>query len=169
VAPRLLNHTAMTYTSFYERGSKVLTAEAFELVLYTELKSAVRSQAHLTLVTVKTSREGNGMSVTADDSSTQQVAKILGKEIRDTDLLGHTGKGTLDIVLLDADFEHSRKVIDRLVSRIEHIEFPHALRISVGAASYPTDAVDADSLKRQAIAHPIANWRSRRRTSADNN
>src|SRR5205085_440453 len=88
-----------------------------------------------------------------------EVAQIITRQVRDTDLLGHTDKGTLAIVLLDADFEHSERVINRLVSRIENYEFPTALRIAVGAACYPTHAVDADSLKRQALSRPLVNWR----------
>jgi hypothetical protein len=45
------------------------------------------------------------------------------------------------------------------VSRIEHYEFPTALRIAVGAACYPTHANDAGALKREAMARPIVNWR----------
>ena len=159
----------MTSSSFYEEGSKVLTPGAFEFVLDSELKRAVRSQNFLTLVTVEASREWEGMTVTADDGTLQEVALIVGKEVRDTDLLGHTEKGTLALVLLDADFEHSARVIDRLVSRIENYEFPTALRIAVGAACYPTHAVDAESLKRQAMSRPIVNWRSGIRSSADQN
>ena len=55
------------------------------------------------------------MTVTADDGTLQEVAQLIGREVRDTDLLGHTDKGTLALVLLDADFEHSARVIDRLV------------------------------------------------------
>ena len=62
-------------------------------------------------------------------------------------------------MLLDADFEHSARVIERLVPRIENYEFPTPLRIAVGAACYPTHAVDAESLKRQALSRPIVNWR----------
>jgi GGDEF domain-containing protein len=159
----------MTSSSFYEEGSKLLTPSAFEFVLESELKRAVRSQNFLTLVTIEASREWEGMTVTADDGTLQQVAQIIAREVRDTDLLGHTEKGTLAIVLLDADFEHSTHVIDRLVSRIENYEFPTVLRIAVGAACYPTHAVDADSLRRQALARPIVNWRGGIRSSADQN
>src|SRR2546428_14019721 len=109
------------------------------------------------------------MTVTADDGTVQEVAQIIGKEVRDTDLLGHTDRGTLAIVLVDSDFEHSTRVIDRLISRIENYEFPTALRIAVGAACYPTHAVDADSLKRQAMTRPDANWRNGIHSSADDN
>ena len=162
----------MTTSSFYEEGSKLLTPGAFEFVLDTELKRAVRSQNFLTLVVVEAAREWEGMTVTADDGTVQEVAQIIGKEVRDTDLLGHTDRGTVALVLLDADFEHSTRIIDRLISRIENYEFPTALRIAVGAACYPTHAVDALTLKRQALSRPIAQWRggiSPDRSSADQN
>jgi GGDEF domain-containing protein len=162
----------MTSSSFYEEDSKLLTPAAFEFVLDAELKRAVRSQNFLTLVVVEAAREWEGMTVTADDGTVQEVAQIIGKEVRDTDLLGHTDRGTVSLVLLDADYEHSTRVIDRLIARIENYEFPNALRIAVGAACYPTHAVDAESLKRQAMSRPIAQWRggsAKDRSSADQN
>jgi GGDEF domain-containing protein len=159
----------MTSSAFYEEGSRLLTPGAFEFVLDSELKRAVRSQNFLTLVMVEAAREWDGVLVTADDGTVQEVAQIIGKEVRDTDLLGHTEKGTVAIVLLDADFEHSTRVIDRLVARIENYEFPTAMRIAVGAACYPTHAVDADTLKRTAMSRPIVNWRGGVRSSADQN
>src|SRR5258705_2433647 len=155
----------MTSSSFYEEGPRLLTPGAFEFVLDSELKRAVRSQNFLPLVTLEASREWEGMMVTADDGTVHEVAQIIGKEVRDTDLLGHTERGTLALVLLDADFEHSARVIERLVSRIENYEFANQMRIAVGAACYPTHAVDAESLKRQAMSHPIVNWRGGLRPS----
>ena len=73
--------------------------------------------------------------------------------------MGTTEAGVLSLVLLDADYENATKVIDRLVQRIDHYEFTTPLRISVGAACYPTHAVDPDSLKQQALSHPVVNWR----------
>ena len=159
----------MASSAFYEEGGRLLTPGAFEFVLDSELKRAVRSQNFLTLVTVEASREWEGMVVTADEGTLHEVAEIIGREVRDTDLLGHTATGALALVLLDADFEHSTRVIDRVVSRIENYEFPTALRIAVGAACYPTHAVDAESLKRQALSRPIVNWRGGLRSSADQN
>jgi hypothetical protein len=159
----------MESSSFYEDGSRFLTPGAFEFVLESELKRAVRSQNFLTLVMVETSREWEGMMVTADDGTLREVAQVIGREVRGTDLLGHADKGTLALVLLDADLEHSTRVIDRLISRIESYEFSTALRVAVGAACYPTHAVDADSLKKQAISRPIVNSRGGVRSSADQN
>jgi hypothetical protein len=158
----------MTSSSFYEEGSRLLTPGAFEFVLDSELKRAVRSQNFLTLVTLEASREWEGMTVTADDGTVHEVAQLIGKEVRDTDLLGHTDRGTLALVLLDADFDHSTRVIDRLVARIENYEFATPLRIAVGAACYPTHAVDAESLKRQALSRPIVNWRGGVRSAGQN-
>jgi GGDEF domain-containing protein len=97
--------------------------------------------------------------VTADNGTVEEVADVVGHEVRDTDLLGYTENGELSLVLLDADYDNSTKVIDRLVQRIDNYEFGTPLRISVGAACYPTHAVDADSLKRQALSHPVVSWR----------
>jgi hypothetical protein len=155
----------MTSGSFYEEGGRLLTRGAFEFVLESELKRSVRSQNFLTLVTLETRREWEGMSVTADEGTLHEVAEIIGREVRDTDLIGHTGKGTLALVLLDADFESSGRVIERVVSRIENYEFPSPLQIAVGAACYPTHAVDAESLKREAVTRPIVNWRGGVRSS----
>ena len=159
----------MNSSPFYEAGSKLLTSSAFQFVLDGELKRAVRSQNYLTLVTVEASREWEGMTVTADEGTLKEMASIIGSQVRETDLLGHIDQGTLALVLLDADFEHSQGVINRLVPLIEHYEFPNALRIAVGAACYPTHAVDLDSLKHQAISRPLVNWRSGSRSSADQN
>lgn len=150
----------MTNSPFYEDGSKLLTSGAFEFVLDGELKRAVRSQNYLTLVTLEATREWEGMAVTADNGTVQEVAQIIGGQLRETDLIGHTDEGTLTIVLLGTDFEHSARVIDRLVSCIEKHAFTTTLRIAVGAACYPTHAVDAGSLKQQALLHPIINWRA---------
>lgn len=148
--------------SFFEDESRVLRPHAFEFVLDGELKRAVRSQNFLTLVTLEANREWDGLSVVADEGTVEEVAEIVRHEVRDTDVLGFTRQGQLSIVLLDADFDNSTRVIERLVQRMNHYDFPTPLRISVGAACYPTHAVDAESLKRQAVSHPVVNWRGGR-------
>ena len=149
----------MADTFFEEDGSRLLTANAFEFVLDGEMKRAVRSQNYLTLIALEARREWDGMTVTADEGTLDEVARIIGHDVRDTDLLGSTEAGVLSLVLLDADYDNATKVIDRLVQRIDHYEFTTPLRISVGAACYPTHAVDPDSLKQQALSHPVVNWR----------
>ena len=145
---------------FYEDGTRLLTSHAFEFVLDAELKRAVRSQNYLTLLVVEAKREWDGLMVTADDGTVGEVARILGHEVRDTDVIGAGDHGTFAMMLLDADYDSSTKVIDRLVQRIDNYEFPSPLRISVGAACYPTHAIDAESLRKKALTQPVVNWRS---------
>jgi hypothetical protein len=159
----------VTNGSFFEHDSRVLTSAAFEFVLESELKRADRYQNYLTLVTVETSREWEGMTMTADDGTLEEVAQVISREIRDTDMLGYSDKGTLGLVLLDADFDQSARVIERLVTRIQNYKFPTPLRIAIGAACYPTHAIVADSLKRQALSRPLVNWRGGAQSSPDQN
>jgi GGDEF domain-containing protein len=149
----------VTTSDVREEGSKLLTPDAFELALDSELKRAARSQSFLTLVAVETSREWQGMVFMADDGTVNEVAGIIGTEVRNTDVRGRAGDGILAIVLLDADFEQSSHVVDRFVSRIEHYQFPTVLGITIGVACFPADAVDCHSLWRQAKSHRIVNWR----------
>ena len=149
----------MPTDEFFEEGSRVLTPHAFEFVLDGELKRAVRSQNFLTLVVLETRREWDGVTISADDGTVGEVAEIVGHEVRDTDLIGYTEHGELSLVLIDADYDNSTKVIDRLVQRIDNYDFNTPLRISVGAACYPTHAVDAGTLKKQAVSHPVVSWR----------
>jgi hypothetical protein len=151
--------------SLFDDHARLLKPHAFEFVLDGELRRAVRSQNYLTLVTVETSREYDGMSVAADRGTVGEVAQIIRNEVRDTDVLGLTNQGLISIVLLDADYENSTRVIDRLVDRMNHYDFPAPLRLSVGAACYPTDAIDADSLHQRAVSHPVICWRGGRQDS----
>jgi hypothetical protein len=155
----------VTTDNFFEGGSRLLTPHAFESVLDGELKRAVRSQNYLTLVVLETSREWDGVTTSADEGTVEEVADVIGHEVRDTDLLGMTESGVLSLVLIDSDYENSTKVIDRLVQRIDHYDFRTHLRISLGAACYPTHAVDPTSLKRQAMSRPVINWRGGSSTS----
>jgi hypothetical protein len=149
----------MADSFFEEEGGRLLTSHAFEFVLDGEMKRAVRSQNYLTLVALETRREWDGITVSADPGTLDEIARVIGHEVRDTDLIGATEEGVLSLVLLDADYDNATRVIERLVQRIDHYEFTTPLRISVGAACYPTHAVDPDSLKQQALSHPVVNWR----------
>jgi hypothetical protein len=154
---------------FFEHDSKVLTPAAFEFILDSELKRADRYQNYLTLVTLEASREWGGMTVTADDGTLEEVARVIHREIRSTDMVGRTDKGTLGLMLIDADFDQSAGVIDRLMARIQAYKFSTALRIAIGAACYPTHAIVAESLKRQALSRPLVNWRGGTYSSSDQN
>ena len=139
---------------FLEEDFRVLTPEAFDFVLTNELKRAVRSQNFLTLLLMDPTPKPAGPPVDRT-RAVRQVARLVSREVRETDLLSHTAEGRLSVVLLDADLPNSLRVIDRLMSRIEHYEFPTPLTIEVGAACCPTHGADADSLRRAAEARPV--------------
>ena len=148
---------------------RVLDDALFEAVLETELKRAVRGQNFVTLVVMEAQREWEGLMLRADEGTLAGLADIIGGEVRDTDPLGQNGQGALSLLLIDADYDHSTRVVDRLVGRIDSHEFPTPLHIAIGAASYPTHAVDAASLRRQAMTRPLINWRGGPGAAADRN
>jgi diguanylate cyclase (GGDEF)-like protein len=145
----------MATDPFLDEDYRVLTAEAFDFVLHNELKRAVRSQNFLTLVHVEPTIRDPATGDAGESHVVRQVARLISRDVRETDLIALTGTRRLSLVLLDADLENSMGVIDRLRSRLDHYEFPQPLAIEVGAACCPTQGADADSLRRAAEAHPI--------------
>ena len=146
----------MTADSFLDEDFRVLTSEAFDFVLNNELKRAVRSQNFLTLVHMEPRIQGVPNGGNGDrEKAVREIARLISREVRETDLLALTGHGRLSIVLLDADMPNSIGVIERLMSRLEHYQFPQPLAIEVGAACCPTHGADVESLRRAAEARPI--------------
>jgi GGDEF domain-containing protein len=137
---------------FVDEDSRVLTPEAFDFVLKNELKRAMRSQNYLTLLVV----EPTVGAAHADRARLAgEVARLISREVRETDLLSQTEGGRLSVVLLDADLQNSMRVVDRLLSRFEHYAFPAPLAIDVGAACCPTHGADPESLRRAAEVRPV--------------
>lgn len=146
----------MAADPFLSEDFRVLTPEAFEFVLSNELKRAVRSQNFVTLVLLEPTLRGVAGGGNGErDQAVRDVARLISKDVRETDLLSHTAHGQLSVVLLDADLDNSIRVIDRLMARLEHYEFPRPLAIHVGAACCPTHGADAESLRRAAEARPV--------------
>jgi hypothetical protein len=140
---------------FLEEDRRVLSPEAFNFVLNNELKRALRSQNFLTLLLMEPTLRSSDPP--ADPSpAVRQIAKIVSKEVRETDLLSQTGEGQLSVVLLDADLPNSLRVVERLMSRLDHYEFSTPLTIEVGAACCPTHGADAETLRRAAELRPVS-------------
>ena len=141
---------------FLEEDFRVLTPEAFEFVLTNELKRALRSQNFVTLVVVEPAFQG----VPGDDNgeragAVREVARLISRDVRETDLISHTSNNQLSVVLLDADLENAIGVVNRLMARLDHYDFPRPLTFEVGAACCPTHGVDAESLRRAAQSRPV--------------
>ena len=139
---------------FLDEDIRLLTPEAFDFVLNNELKRAVRSQNFLTLVllepSLQTGKNPGTASASPSHETVREVARLVSREIRETDLLAQNETGRVSVVLLDADLQNSMRVIDRLMARFEHYEFQTPLAIEVGAACCPTHGVDIESLRRTA-------------------
>ena len=143
----------MASDPFLHEDFRVLTPEAFDFVLNNELKRAVRSQNFLTLLLVAPTptdpeRVPQGEVV-------GEVARLVSREVRETDLLSQTADGQLSVVLLDSDLHNSMQVVDRLLARFQHYEFETPVVVEVGAATCPTHGADAETLRRAAEAHPV--------------
>jgi len=152
----------MASDSYSEEDFRVLTPEAFDFVFHNELKRAVRSQNFLTLVHVEPSLLGPpGGSASESDEAVHEVARLIGRDVRETDLLSETVRGRLSLVLLDADLQSSLGVIDRLMARLTHYSFRKPLSIEMGAACCPTDGADAKTLTHAAESRPLQPRRSR--------
>ena len=146
----------MATDPFLEEDFRVLTPEAFEFVLTNELKRALRSQNFLTLVVVEPTPKGAAPGENGErDRAVREVARLISRDVRETDLISHTGRGRLSVVLLDADMDHSLRVIARLMARLDHYEFAQPLTFEVGAACCPSHGSDADSLRRAAESRPV--------------
>ena len=158
----------MSPDPFLEDDFRVLTPEAFNVVLTNELKRAVRSQSYLTLLlvepTLRQPAEELAASAPAEpeaerEAAVRQIARLVSREVRETDLLSQTDQAQLSVVLLDADLQNSLRVVDRFMARLEHYQFPHPLAIGVGAASCPTHGADAETLRRSAKARTVHHQR----------
>jgi uncharacterized protein (UPF0212 family) len=122
----------------------VLDAGTFEFVLNNELKRAIRSQNFVTLVVMEPAGGDRAATV-------PEIAGLVGRELRETDMLAIDGTAVW-MVLLDADVQNSSRVIERVVSQLQHYQFTAPVDIEIGAACCPTHGADVETLKRVAIA-----------------
>ena len=113
---------------------RALPPEVFDFVVNNELKRAIRSQNFLTLLVVDpTPRTAEGQR----PQLARELARVIGRVVRETDILSPEVDGRLSLVLLDADFDSSMHVVDRLMTWVEHYEFRTPATFSIGAASLP--------------------------------
>jgi hypothetical protein len=152
----------MVEEAFSNYDPRVLSPEVFDFVLNTELKRAIRSQNFLTLLVVETTPRTAGGE---RKELARELARVISRVVRETDILSPGEDGRLSVVLLDADYHNSMHVVDRLMSRVEHYEFTTPAAISVGAACCPTHGADLASLRSAAESRPVHTRRAPRGNS----
>jgi Diguanylate cyclase, GGDEF domain len=127
---------------------RLLNTEAFDFMFRNELKRAMRSQNYLTLLSIRPVPRVAG----EPHPSTRDVARLVRRQVRETDLISRDEDGRLSVVLLDADHQSSLAVVDRLFSGFEQYAFAAPMTIAVGVACCPTHGTDAANLRRAADA-----------------
>jgi GGDEF domain-containing protein len=142
---------------FFDETLRVLTQEAFEFVLNNELKRALRSQDLLTLVLLDAAAEN---ATNEGEQPMAEMARLVGDELRGTDLIARTGDSQLSLVLFDSDVVGSARAIERVLGRLVHYNFPQPMSIAVGAACFPTDGTDLEALRRHAHLRPLVTRRT---------
>ena len=141
---------------------RALTPEVFEFVVTNELKRVMRSQNFVTLLLV------DPMPRSTEHQRAElvrELARVIGRVVRETDILSPGRDGRLSVVLLDADFDSSMQVVDRLMTWVEHYEFRTPASFAIGAATSPTHGVDLISLRSAAASRPVQPRREPRGSS----
>jgi hypothetical protein len=134
----------MASDPFLDDSSRVVTLEAFDFVFRNELKRAVRAQNFLTLLQLETTPVAKRERPVV----IRQLARLVGGDLRETDLVSEGENGRVWVLLLDTDLRNSMSVVDRLLSRFRHYDFSTPVGIEIGAACCPTHGTDVESLKR---------------------
>ena len=145
--------------------SRCSTPGAFDFVLDTELKRAVRAQNFLTLVVRRDAPRVGGPDASPPTTATltelARRRRARGARHRPARPHRHAARCRWCCSTPTSSTRAASSIA--LVEPHRQLRVPDAAHIAVGAACYPTHAVDAESLKRQAVTRPIVNWRARPR------
>ena len=91
----------------------------------------MRSQNFLTLILL----DAKGPS----PDPVRDMARAIFDDVRETDVIARTADRHLALVLLDADTNGSRRVIERLLVRLEEHGFHEPMEIAIGPPSCVSD------------------------------
>lgn len=156
MAPRnLADHLIYKGQIVFDRITQTLEREFFEYLLDLEVKKAVRYLYFFSLMILQKDEPLQGLTQVEEETLLKRLATLVREEIRGTDIIGRIGQDKFFIILDQADLQASYKVGERVRERIEHYAFrvdghEIMLKVSIGAACFPTHASDLENLIQKA-------------------
>jgi hypothetical protein len=135
----------------------VVDEAVFDLVARLEIQKALRLQYPVSLLTIRAEAEGE---IPKPSQLATKLSRVFSAVVRGTDLVVAAPAALgilLHLLLVDAHHADLPVVIHRIRDEIKHHRFRVngarlAVRLAVGAASFPTTASSLDDLRAQAAA-----------------
>jgi hypothetical protein len=122
-------------------GGWLVDESLFRFLVDFEIQKAQRLRYSISLVciAVEPGATGNG------EGAPSPLAESVTRHIRGTDAVAPWARGSLALLLVDAETTHLPLILERLTARLEPVAW------SAGAASYPRTAARAEDMLRQAV------------------
>jgi len=137
-----------TGSPFLESLTGLFTHGFFQVILDREIKRFARQKNPFSLVLIDLgglSRFNRKRGYLSGDRLLKDFAGLTRESIRDIDWAARYEGGTLALILVDADTEGARKVVDRIKSNFE-ARFPDTVELFAGLSCYPRDAQSQNDL-----------------------
>jgi diguanylate cyclase (GGDEF)-like protein len=160
MAERFASHGALALRNAWllERVQELAATDAltgvanrysFQQALEGELERAARATEDVSLAMLDIDRfkrlnDAHGHQV--GDEVLRRVAALLSEHCRKYDTVARYGGEEFALILPSTDRAETRAIVDRLRRQIEAVSSDPRVTISVGVATFPTDATTADEL-----------------------
>jgi diguanylate cyclase (GGDEF)-like protein len=158
----------LAHQARHDQLTELLHHQAFVRELELELERAGRYGHGVALVFLDLDRfkeVNDTYGHQAGDRALRRLAALLRESLRGSDLAGRMGGDEFTAYLVEADEEAGSRLIARLGDRVDELiaaeELPEGFSFSVGLASFPGEAADADGLFRLADSRLYEAKRSR--------
>ncbi len=126
----------------------VLKRQGFLLLLDYEIKKAQRYQNYLSLLSL-TFEHLNSLREENSSVSLKTVGNLIKDELRETDVVGHSGTNRLMVMLPYADMAGAHKVRKRLKQILQDYRFDRKrLCVEISEVCFPTHGTTIDDLIR---------------------
>lgn len=136
-----------------DKVTHTLNSDVFHYLLDLEVKKAVRYLYFFSLAIIQSDRRFE--KIETEENLLRDLASLIRQEVRGTDIVGKMGSDTFFILLHQADLHAVHGIGNRIRERIEQYGFQTngekvQITISMGAASFPSNANELDSLIQKA-------------------